>query len=312
MHKRILFTGGVRQDSYNVFGDATTYRITGGYLLKETGTKFRGSYATGFRAPTINDLFFPDFANPNLRPEKSNGLDVGLDQRFLNDRLQLSVGYFWNRFRDLILFVDSPNCPPDTAPPHIAAGSVGDLQVEWHTPSTKIELHVMAPNSVSAWRQTPSLANGEEAKLTNDFLIVLRWVREMLESGTPIGTMPPPIVTAATLPAETLSILDRLAYSVDQSVVDHEFLEKARAAKVQAVTLVRRNRLTGSPRVMMSDDGVLTLQWRNGVNDGAALIFPGDGTVSFAVKNAHQMYIYSGLDDVPQDDLEQELPVSAA
>ncbi len=113
---RILFTGGVRQDSYNVFGDATTYRITGGYLLKETGTKFRGSYATGFRAPTINDLFFPDFANPNLRPEKSNGLDVGLDQRFLNDRLQLSVGYFWNRFRDLILFVDSPNCPPDTAP----------------------------------------------------------------------------------------------------------------------------------------------------------------------------------------------------
>src|SRR2546425_1791826 len=113
---RILFTGGVRQDSYNVFGDATTYRVTGGYLLKETGTKFRGSYATGFRAPTINDLFFPDFANPNLRPEKSNGLDVGLDQRFLNDRLQLSVGYFWNRFRDLILFVDSPNCPPDTAP----------------------------------------------------------------------------------------------------------------------------------------------------------------------------------------------------
>lgn len=192
-------------------------------------------------------------------------------------------------------------CPPDTAPPHIAAGSVGDLQVEWHTPSTKIELHVMAPNSVSAWRQTPSLANGEEAKLTNDFLIVLRWVREMLESGTPIGTMPPPIVTAATLSAETLSILDRLAYSVDQSVVDHEFLEKARAAKVQAVTLVRRNRLAGSPRVMMSDDGVLTLQWRNGVNDGAALIFPGDGTVSFAVKNAHQMYSDSGLDDVPLD-----------
>ena len=113
---RILFTGGVRQDSYNVFGDATTYRITGGYLLKETGTKFRGSYATGFRAPTINDLFFPDFANPNLRPEKSNGLDVGLDQRFFNDRLQLSVGYFWNRFRDLILFVTSPTCPPDTAP----------------------------------------------------------------------------------------------------------------------------------------------------------------------------------------------------
>jgi len=85
-------------------------------VLKETGTKFRGSYATGFRAPTIDDLFFPDFANPHLRPEKSNGFDAGVDQRFLEDRLKLSVGYFWNRFRDLLLFVTSPNCPPDTAP----------------------------------------------------------------------------------------------------------------------------------------------------------------------------------------------------
>ena len=48
---RILFTGGVRQDSYNVFGDATTYRVTGGYLHKETGTKLRASYGTGFRLP---------------------------------------------------------------------------------------------------------------------------------------------------------------------------------------------------------------------------------------------------------------------
>src|SRR5713226_2552881 len=95
---RILFTGGVRQDSYNVFGDATTYRITGGYQLKETGTKFRGSYATGFRAPTINDLFFPGFSNPNLKPEKSKSMDLGVDQQFLDNRLKLSVGYFWNRF----------------------------------------------------------------------------------------------------------------------------------------------------------------------------------------------------------------------
>jgi hypothetical protein len=192
-------------------------------------------------------------------------------------------------------------CPPDTAPPQIAAGAAGDLQVEWNTPSTRIELHVMAPNSVSAWRQIPGLPNGEEARLTNDFLIVFRWVREMIESGTPnFGLVPSPIMPAATLPAETLSILDRLAYSVDQSVIDHEFLEKARAAKDQAVTLVRRNRLIGRPRVMMSDDGVLTLQWRNGSN-GAALIFPGDGTVSFAVKNAQQTYSDSSLGDAPLD-----------
>ncbi len=105
---RVFGTAGVRQDWYNVFDSATTYRVTGGYLHKETGTKLRGSYATGFRAPTINQLFFPDFGNPNLRPEKSQGLDVAVDQSLLNDRIVLSVGYFWTRYRDLILSVFDP------------------------------------------------------------------------------------------------------------------------------------------------------------------------------------------------------------
>lgn len=110
---RVFATAGVRQDSYSTFGDATTYRATGGYLLQETNTKFRGSYATGFRAPTINDLFFPDFGNPNLVPEKSRGTDIGVDQRLLGDRVRLSGGYFWNRFRDLILNSNNdPACAP--------------------------------------------------------------------------------------------------------------------------------------------------------------------------------------------------------
>ncbi|WP_158491280.1 hypothetical protein, partial [Pseudomonas sp. FW306-02-F08-AA] len=41
--------------------------------------------------------------------------------------------------------------------------------------------------------------------------------------------------------------------------------------------------------VMMSDDGVLTLQWRSETM-GAALIFTGDGTVSVALKNAETSY----------------------
>ena len=57
---RVFATAGVRQDEYNVFGSATTYRTTAGYLHQETGTKLRGSYATGFRAPTFNQLYFPN------------------------------------------------------------------------------------------------------------------------------------------------------------------------------------------------------------------------------------------------------------
>jgi vitamin B12 transporter len=104
---RVFATAGVRQDEYNVFGGATTYRATAGYLHKETGTKLRSSYATGFRAPTINQLHFPIFGNPNLKPEKSQSLDIGIDQYLFDNRLTLSAGFFWNRFRDMIVAQES-------------------------------------------------------------------------------------------------------------------------------------------------------------------------------------------------------------
>jgi vitamin B12 transporter len=100
---RVFATAGVRQDEYNVFGGATTYRATAGYLHQETGTKVRSSYATGFRAPTFNQLYFPNFGNQDLKPEKSQSMDIGVDQYLLDNRLILSGGFFWNRFRDMIV-----------------------------------------------------------------------------------------------------------------------------------------------------------------------------------------------------------------
>ena len=113
---RLFLTAGVRQDSYNVFKDATTYRVTGGYLIPETGTKFRSSYGTGFRTPTLNDLFFQGAGNPDLKPEKSQSFDAGVEQSLLDGKVELSAGYFWNRFRDLIQFQTIPSvvCPPST------------------------------------------------------------------------------------------------------------------------------------------------------------------------------------------------------
>lgn len=110
---RLFATAGFRQDSFNVFGDATTWRVTGGYLHRPTGTKLRSSYATGFRSPSINELFFPTFGNPSLKPEKSQSFDIGVDQVLFENRLKLNATYFWNRFRDLITTTFDPaRCAP--------------------------------------------------------------------------------------------------------------------------------------------------------------------------------------------------------
>ena len=137
---RVFGTAGIRQDDYNVAGSATTYRVTGGYLHRETGTKLRGSYSTGFRAPTINELFFPGFGNPNLQPEKSQALDAAIEQTFPNDWGSIGVGYFWTRYRNLILSAFDPTeC---TAPGSFGfcAQNVGLARSEGVEVSTKLKL----------------------------------------------------------------------------------------------------------------------------------------------------------------------------
>ncbi len=94
---------GVRNDDHSAFGDETTYRGAMSYLLP-SHTRVRASYGTGFRAPTFNDLYFPGFGNPDLRPETSTGWDIGVGQTWNNERFSFDLAYFDNEFQDLIGF----------------------------------------------------------------------------------------------------------------------------------------------------------------------------------------------------------------
>lgn len=161
---RVFGTAGIRQDQYNVFGSATTYRVTAGYLHHETGTKVRGSYGTGFRAPTINQLFFPGFGNPNLQPEKSQGFDVGIDQTLANERIMLSVGYFWTRYRNLILSAQDPiTCGIGPFGANFCAVNVGLSRARGIEASVKIKLLKDLP-----WIKSLDIQGQYTYTLTND------------------------------------------------------------------------------------------------------------------------------------------------
>ncbi len=106
---RLFLTGGVRYDHNSVFGDATTGRAALSSLVKATDTRLKASWAEGFRAPTFNELFFPAtfppcpaFGNPNLRPERSESWDAGVEQQLWERRIRLAATYFRNDFSDLI------------------------------------------------------------------------------------------------------------------------------------------------------------------------------------------------------------------
>jgi vitamin B12 transporter len=104
---RLFDTLSVRYDENDRFGGKLTYRIAPAYLIKETGTKLKASVGTGFKAPTLNQLFqsFPDFgffANPNLKPESSLGWDLGFEQALAGDSLRFGATYFHNDIKNLI------------------------------------------------------------------------------------------------------------------------------------------------------------------------------------------------------------------
>jgi vitamin B12 transporter len=100
--ERLFITGGFRIEDDSVFGQATTGQGSVAFVIKETGTRLRGSAGTGFRAPTFNDLFFPDFGNPDLLPERSQTWDAGFDQSLWQNRVRLKFTWFATHFTDAI------------------------------------------------------------------------------------------------------------------------------------------------------------------------------------------------------------------
>jgi vitamin B12 transporter len=66
----------VRRDDSSQYGGKTTGAIAYGYQFAPS-FRMTAGYSTGFRPPTFNDLYFPDFSNPSLQPESSRNVEVG-------------------------------------------------------------------------------------------------------------------------------------------------------------------------------------------------------------------------------------------
>ncbi len=67
----------LRQDDNQQFGTHTTGNAAAGYAF-HPNLRVSLSYGTAFKAPTFNELYFPDFGNPSLDPEQSRSLELGL------------------------------------------------------------------------------------------------------------------------------------------------------------------------------------------------------------------------------------------
>jgi vitamin B12 transporter len=106
---RFFATTGVRIDSHSRSGTAFTYRLAPAWFIARTGTKLKATLGTGFKSPSLYQLYAPPTAwgpigNNGLKSEESTGWDAGLEQDLAGGRFKLGATYFRNCFRNLISF----------------------------------------------------------------------------------------------------------------------------------------------------------------------------------------------------------------
>lgn len=89
-------SAALRHDINDLFRDATTFRVGAGYRVTDT-TRLRAAGGSGVKNPGFFELYgFIDgrfIGNAALRPEKSSGWEVGVDQQ-IGDSASVAVTYF--------------------------------------------------------------------------------------------------------------------------------------------------------------------------------------------------------------------------
>ncbi len=103
----VQLLAGLRWDDSTIYQSAFTYR-TGITQTPAEGIKWYAQYGTAFKGPSLNDLFWPEdlfaLGNPNLKPEKSKGWEVGTEQ-VMSANMTVALSYFANTYEDLIQWI---------------------------------------------------------------------------------------------------------------------------------------------------------------------------------------------------------------
>ncbi len=94
-----IFNFGIRLDHNQIFNEHLTYKAAAGYKI--TDGLWKISYSTGFRAPSLNQLFDPVTGNQNLNPETSQNTELAFEKRFSENVKNISALFYTkikNRF----------------------------------------------------------------------------------------------------------------------------------------------------------------------------------------------------------------------
>jgi vitamin B12 transporter len=166
----IGFRAAVRYDDNSHFQDATTYRVQASYRPIED-LRLRAAAGTGITNPTNFELFgfnpLTFIGNPNLKPERSEGWEAGLDYALFGDMASVGATYFNNRLKDEIFtaftpaFLSTPqNRASESTEQGVELWASARIAEQWRIDATWTNLHALeASPGVQEVRRPPNVAS---------------------------------------------------------------------------------------------------------------------------------------------------------
>ena len=160
-HGALAIQANLRRDHSSQFGGKTTGGLALGYKISPA-LRLTAGYSTGFKAPSFNDLYFPQFSNPDLRPETARNAELGAYWTSSNSgvRWQATAIAYRNRIDDLIVFQCDVNfdCLPSNVQRASLTGTTLGLDVSWRETRVKASLDLQRPEDEATGHLLPRRA----------------------------------------------------------------------------------------------------------------------------------------------------------
>ncbi len=114
-----------------------------------------------------------------------------------------------------------------------------------------------------------------------------------------------PQLTAEIRTIDSLKLEKRVQLERKHASIESDSLAFADTAVREALATIRRHNLSGADNIAVSEDGILSMQWRK-IALGAAIVFTGDGKASVSIAMPHKLYSQKPLrmnvsDPLPKD-----------
>ena len=150
-----------RHDQSKQFGGRSTGAIAWGYRISPMW-RFTASAGTAFRVPTFNDLYYPGYSNPGLRPETARNLEAGIHAAgsIGEANWQGNLVAYRNHVRDLIVFqCDADfNCRPDNVSDATLEGMTLDGNWNWREATVHASVDLQSPTDDATGHLLPRRA----------------------------------------------------------------------------------------------------------------------------------------------------------